>query len=328
MGTARRALEITREEGVRTLLRKARVHGPDIVGATMSSGVQGVNKLRYRTRDDYVRVMAEDWDDLIILDACRYDQFERLNGLSGDLESRISLGSATPEFLSRNFAGETHHDTVYVTGNPMYRHVGLDDTFHATRDVWRTDWDEETRTVRPEPMVEATLAARETYPKKRIISHFMQPHYPFIGPKGREITHSGAEWTKRLVEDGEGSRDDPTVWNLAATGEIDDETARAAYDENLDVVMPHVRSLLESTDGRTVVTSDHGNLTGERIAPLDGRRYGHPWGTYVDELREVPWLVVAGTERRRVVAEPPTDGAEVDRSTVRDRLSDLGYVDL
>jgi len=328
MRLARRAFRIAREDGVGTLLRKGRVHGPSMIGSALSDGIQALNRIKYEAKGGATRITDADWDDLIVLDACRYDQFERLHSLSGELDPRISVGSATPEFLERTFAGERCFDTVYVTANPMYRHVGLDEVFHAVVDVWEEHWDEERRTVWPEAVAEATRAARETYPNKRVLTHFMQPHYPFLGETGRAITHSGIEWTKRLVEDGESSRDDPTVWTRASAGEIDDETVRTAYDENLKLVLPHVEELVDESEGRTVVTSDHGNLIGERIAPLDGKRYGHPLNTDVDGLRKVPWLVVEGNSRRRVEAEPPRDNDEVDGSVVRNRLSDLGYVDL
>ena len=328
MHFVRRALAIAREDGVKTLLRKGRVHGPGIVGAKLSDGVQGLNRIKYRAMGGETPITDADWDDLILLDACRYDQFERLHSFSGNVESRISVGSATPEFLERTFADETCFDTVYVTANPMYRHVGLDDVFHAVVDVWRTHWDEERRTVWPEAVAEATRAAHDTYPNKRVLTHFMQPHYPFLGETGQEITHSGIEWTKRLVEEGESSRDDPTVWDLAAAAEIDEETLRTAYDENLEVVLPHVEELVDATEGRTIVTSDHGNLLGERIAPLDGKQYGHPWNTDVDGLRKVPWLVFEGETRRRIEPEPPLGGDEIEQSVVSDRLADLGYADL
>ncbi|MFC6873695.1 hypothetical protein [Halobellus marinus] len=322
-----RALTIAREDGVRTLFRKGRAHGLSVIGATLADGVQRLNRIRYRATGGETRITDADWDDLILLDGCRYDQFERLHTLGGDVESRVSVGSATPEFLERTFANETCFDTVYVTANPMYRHVGLDDVFHAVIDVWRSDWDEERKTVWPEAMVEATHEAHQTYPNKRVLTHFMQPHYPFLGETGREIAHSGFEWSKRLVGDGESSRDDPTVWTLASAGRIDEDTVRVAYDENLQLVMPHVAELVDSTDGRTIVTADHGNLIGERIAPLDGRRYGHPRETYIDGLRKVPRLVIEGTRRRQIEAEPPGEEAEIDRSTVRDRFADFGYLD-
>jgi hypothetical protein len=43
--------------------------------------------------------MQEDWDNLIILDACRYGAFERNNTIPGALEYRFSRGSMTGEFF-------------------------------------------------------------------------------------------------------------------------------------------------------------------------------------------------------------------------------------
>ncbi|WP_094528074.1 hypothetical protein [Halorubrum sp. Ea8] len=175
-------------------------------------------------------------------------------------------------------------------------------------------------------MFEATQEARETYPSKRILSHFMQPHYPFLRETGREISHAGFEWTKRIVEEGESSRDDPTVWALA-DGEVSDESVRVAYDENLELALPYVKKLVDTTDRRTVVTSDHEDLLGKQIAPFDGKRYGHTPGTDVDALRKVPWLVIENGDRRRIKPGPPESKGVVDQTTVRDRLSHLGYTD-
>ena len=36
--------------------------------------------------------MKEDWDNLVILDACRYDMFKKLNTINGKLEYKISIG--------------------------------------------------------------------------------------------------------------------------------------------------------------------------------------------------------------------------------------------
>ena len=46
-------------------------------------------------------IFAEEWDTLIVLDACRYDFFEKVyrDYLSGTLEKRVSPGSCTEESL-------------------------------------------------------------------------------------------------------------------------------------------------------------------------------------------------------------------------------------
>jgi hypothetical protein len=53
-------------------------------------------ELNRRLFDDHpmdgVSVFKGDWDNLIILDACRYDIFAETNTLSGDLSKRTSRG--------------------------------------------------------------------------------------------------------------------------------------------------------------------------------------------------------------------------------------------
>jgi hypothetical protein len=57
---------------------------------------------------DGVDVLAEDWDNLLILDACRYDAFAARADLPGRLERRRSRGSHTSEFLSGIFTAATY----------------------------------------------------------------------------------------------------------------------------------------------------------------------------------------------------------------------------
>jgi len=44
-------------------------------------------KFRYTPPAPECRLMDEDWDNVIILDACRYDQFERHNILDGEIDA-------------------------------------------------------------------------------------------------------------------------------------------------------------------------------------------------------------------------------------------------
>ncbi|WP_248516898.1 hypothetical protein [Salinarchaeum laminariae] len=287
-------------------------------------------KFRYTPSAPKLRLMDEDWDNIIILDACRYDQFKRHNTIPGELQVRTSRGSATPEFLTANFDGEIHHDTVYVTANPMYRTRGLENVFHDVVDVWKDEWDEEWRTVYPEQMASRTLEAYREYPEKRIISHFMQPHYPFIGDAADELgAHSGFELTYRKAQGKAAKRDDPTVWELLENGKVDEELVWDAYNETLEIALGHVEPLVDEFPEKTVVTSDHGNFVGERVLPFGNPKYGHPVGVYADELRKVPWLVIEGDERKTVKSETttPHDHDSEPSATVSDRLVDLGYID-
>lgn len=279
-----------------------------------------------------VNYLEEDWDNLVILDACRYDMFAENNTIEGELDHRISLGSNTEEFLKRNFRGGTFDDVVYVTANPQVD-VRLDSPFHDVISVWRDAWDEEFNTVTPEAMVEATLRAQEKYPNKRIVSHFVQPHYPFIGPRGRELfgEQAGIELSRRMADDEQAKSDHMNVWDMLQRGEIDEATLWEAYEENLRIALPHVERLIDELGGRSVVTSDHGNLVGERPSPcpIPMKMYGHPPGVYADNLVKVPWLVVEGESRRTVLAESGTDASGSDDSAddATERLRDLGYLE-
>jgi len=135
-------------------------------------------------------VMKESWDYLIVLDACRHDYFKREyeNFFQGELENRISLGSATPEWCRKQFEGY-FPDIIYISGNPYINSkksiAGFDAKkhFYKVVDVWDFGWNEELWTVTPEKVTAATLDSIDEFPKKRRIIHYLQPHVPYISPK-------------------------------------------------------------------------------------------------------------------------------------------------
>lgn len=287
---------------------------------------QEVNRLyhsRLHTRSyntDGMDVLAADWDNLLILDACRYDLFVRTSSLPGETTAVRSRGTHTSEFLRGAFDGRSALDTVYVTASPMLsRHRdAVEVRFHEVVDVWKDQgWDERYRTVLPETVAEAAGDALERFPDKRVLVHFLQPHYPFIGPTGRE--HFDLD---RL----------DFQWADMADGSlgIQDDVVRRAYEENLEEVLPSVRHLFDTLGGKTVVTADHGQMLGERSFPIPIREYGHPAGIYTDELVEVPWHVYQDGQRRDTVADEPAARSSTDHSEsdlVRERLQELGYVE-
>lgn len=287
------------------------------------------NRLYYRHRSGHnyntagVDIFDEDWDTLLVLDACRYDMFEEEHSLDGQLETRCSRGSHTREFLRGNFAGRDLRDTVYVTASPqLYRWQDeIDTALHAVVNVWREDgWNDEHETVLPETVNKFAYDALEQYPDKRLVVHYLQPHYPFID--------SGLDADKARLRSG--NQDEADIWGKLMTGTLSlpPETVWGAYRRNLRQVLPHVEELLEEVPGRTVVTSDHGNMVGERSQPIPVREWGHPPGVYTDELVKVPWLVSENGARRTVVAEAAdTHSDEIDDRTVRDRLEQLGYAE-
>lgn len=281
---------------------------------------------RLRPNGERVDIIEADWDTLVILDACRYDMFERLNTLPGRLESRLSEGSATDEFIEQNFGDETFDDIVYVTANPRVN-LTFGGSFHSIINVWEDSWDEDLQTVPPEKVADATLHALQEYPNKRIVSHFIQPHAPFIGAFAQEnlVYHSTLSGHRPNADDETSASEN--VWTLLRRGEVDKETVKQAYDENLEIALPHVERIINAELGKTVVTSDHGNLLGERIAPFMKPFYGHPSRFQSPELLRVPWLEHETGNRREIIAETSTNEDEIELDTdVEEKLENLGYV--
>lgn len=279
-----------------------------------------------------VDIIAEDWDFLIILDACRYDTFAKTHELPGQLEKRVSRGTHTREFLRGNFHDRELRDTVYVTASPQLYNWRdqINAEFHEVVNVWREDgWDDQYGTVLPGTMEEHVQRAAEEYQNKRIIAHFMQPHYPFI--------NSGQHLNTGRLQEGQGA----DVWGLLRENKIDagPEEVMAAIQDNLQAVLPVVESLMTEIKGLTVVTSDHGNMVGERARPFPMREWGHPPGIYTHELATIPWLIYdVGTRRdiegdvadnRDDMSGTPTgqQGPSIDDEALEDRLQQLGYVD-
>ena len=290
------------------------IRNPDIA-------LRELNRLYYRRlyardfNEDGVDVFDEDWDNLVILDACRYDLFEAEHDLPGRLEARRSRGSSTVEFLKANFDERDLEDIVYVTANPqLYRHDSITPSLHATINVWQEKgWNSDYRTVLPETLTEHARKAASEYPDKRLVVHYIQPHYPFIGPTGQEHF----------------DLDSLAIWKRVRNGDlsVSDDVLRQAYRENLQLVLPHVRELLDAFRGKTVVTADHGQAIGERVGPVPIQCYGHPTSVYASPLVKVPWLVHESGERKDIVAEQPQETGDIENDVVSDRLKQLGYAD-
>lgn len=285
--------------------------------------------------DTPVSVMDEDWDNLILLDACRYDAFSEVCSMEGTLESRVSKGSTSKEFTKKNFADRELHDTVIITANP---YIGLveEGTFHAVITLL-DEWEADVQTVEPATVVESAKGAQGIYSDKRLIVHFMQPHQPYLGDTAAEIrseiedrTADHVGWNNQPREsvdhdvetlDGTNQLEAPTHPDLTVTR----ATVWEAYLETLGIVLEHVRELVEFLDGKTVISADHGELLGEKPYLLSDPVYGHPGSEWTRTLREVPWFVIPSVTRRTVTSDPPGRHDTVDDSELDRKLEALGY---
>lgn len=268
---------------------------------------RGMNGFFGGNQGEYV--LDQDWDNLIILDACRYDVFAECNTLDGELKSFHSRGSHTGEFMEQNFRGGKFPEIGYVSANPNPAEV--DAEFAAVKPLWNEAWDNELHTVPPEPVVDATLEVTNQFPKKRLIIHLLQPHYPWIGPKGREF-HEEHGYTALTQH--------RNIWIRMREGEISPETVWEVYRENLEVTLPHINQLVNNLRGKTVVSSDHGNAFGEFGV------YGHPARAYIKCLTRVPWFVPPYDERKEIKTATTTEELSADIGATREQLRNLGYL--
>lgn len=271
-----------------------------------------------------ISVMEQDWDTLIILDACRYDSFEKLVEFDGELSKVHSVAHSTGQFLKKNFGGRQFHDTVYVSGNPQVQANLPEDTFHKRIPVWKNEWDEELETVAPDTVTERAKEAARNYPDKRLIVHYMQPHQPFVGEQGREMMlEQGLRGANALTDDKEQLK----LYQALRYGLVDisDERLRELFEENLQVTLDSIEKLLESHTGKTVITADHSELLGDTVGVLPMKGYGHPSGLHVEELLTVPWFELPVDSRRDIESDEPEESVKSETESVEERLEALGY---
>lgn len=264
-----------------------------------------------------VNIYEDNWDVLLILDACRVDLLQSVQNEYPFLETiatRRSVGSTSAEWMDNTFTEDRPADltdTIYVTGNPFSEaHVDAAD-LAGVDEVWRDGWDDDAETIRPRPLTDRAIAQwRSRGDSGRMIVHYMQPHYPFIGSS---ILSSGVS-----LENWGESFDSRNVWELLRDGEIERDILWEAYRENLRTVLDDVELLLETIDADTVaITADHGNGAGEYGI------YGHPAGICLPVLREVPWVTTSAEAVREY--EPKSGTPSETDDAVSDRLEALGY---
>lgn len=263
---------------------------------------------------DGIDVMAEDWDTLVVFDACRADFFERTwPPESVDSYRRVtSKGSWTVEWATRNFKRE-YGDTVYTTANPLIsKHV--DGKWHRLIELWNDSFDEDIGSVHPNTVTERAIQAHEEHPHKRHIIHYIQPHAPFINGERLNSIENQRDSGQRFGDS----------WDALRRGEVQREEIRRAYEANVEVLKEPVDALLSSIDGKIVLTADHGEVFNQYSWPLPIRVCGHPPDQRLSDLVRVPWAEISNGPRRRIIDESVKDSGE--NSDMSSQLEALGYV--
>lgn len=294
-----------------TKLHRALNHPSRILRKASTTLVRPFVNSEYKS----INFLNEDWDILIILDACRYDLLKDNSSFQPRVEAVHSNSSHTREFIKKNLSDRDCRDIAYVTASPQFADFDLDLAY--IEHVWADQWDSNLRTVPPSAVTDSAIEIANKFNKKRIVVHYMQPHYPFIGEEGQEIDNQatfGGD-AKRL-----------SVWEQLRVGNVSEETVKEAYRENLSLVIPEVKRLSTVVSGKTVVTSDHGNLFGTSVCWLPIRVYGHPPGIHHPELTKVPWIELPHDSRRKINKSHSSFSSNISNKSVKNKLADLGYV--
>jgi hypothetical protein len=259
-------------------------------------------------------VFDAEWDLGIVVDACRFDLFSEVYSEYDCFESlapRRSLASVTPNWMRRTFVEAVSDDlsrTTYVCGNPYSDEFAPSDRFATLREPWRTGWSRSEGTLPPRRVTDRAIDVGRRDDPDRLLVHYMQPHYPFVG--GQRL----GEGVHPSSTDGD-LRD---VWTNLDLGLVSERAVWRAYRDNLRFVLDEVELLLENVDAdRAIVTSDHGNALGEWGV------YGHPGDIAIDALRVVPWVEATASDSN---THDPDVGPDTGvTASVTDRLESLGY---
>ena len=297
-----------------------------------------------------INIMEEDWDNLIILDSCRYDKFELINELDGDLDWKISKASHSKEFYKENFPSEEYHDVVYATANP-YGIAICGNKFHESVSTFSGDitydfqkqrvdtvttengeilLDRHVKNLLPGHLTNMAIELYDRNPNKKLIVHYMQPHKPYLSTyaemlRKKLMQDNNVAFDRFMTVDQINNSDKNVIRDLmhaAMSNIISPQELNKLYDQNLRIVLDHVEYLLSHIQGKTVITADHGELLGELRG---GQRFNHHEKLYCQELRKIPFHTLQIGKRRQTWEEKPKKKFIRDISDLNNQLSLLGY---
>jgi len=285
-------------------------------------------------------VFEEDWDLLVILDACRVDALREVQAeydFLNDIDEMWSVGGTSKEWIEQTFRqkySEEISNTAYVTGNPfsntlLGKRKKLE--YGVTAGTWvrSNDWtnllikdttvDPEqighieplwgdtgvafSDSQKPDAVMDYTIQAARTLDSDRLIAHFMQPHSPYFS-------------TSRNYEDLEEYEQKP--FEFLKKGEK--EKVWGAYIDNLRYVLDYMEVLIENFDGSIVLTADHGELMG------DHGMYYHMPGNPHPKLKKVPWVRIEGSDKYTYEPDVALKGRKNTQEVSDEQLEALGYI--
>ena len=187
--------------------------------------------------------------------------------------------------------------------------------FFKIIDAWDIGWSEKLGTVHPKMINRLFVKEYLNHPDKRFILHYLQPHNPYITMGGKSAYGVSMEKTKAakthlsLIDNRQLSIlkwylrkrifGDEIVWKIRKMlGKPPDSCETVAFYEGgrnaikkvymneIKLVLEHVKMLIDSINGKWLITADHGERLGERHG-----WYGHI-GPRDKWVTEVPFFYI------------------------------------
>ncbi|MGQ4834357.1 MAG: hypothetical protein ACP6IS_10750 [Candidatus Asgardarchaeia archaeon] len=272
---------------------------------------------------DGTNLLNINWDNLIILDACRYDIFKHIytSFFSSPIEFKyiLSIGSSTMEFIRKTFLSISNdirrklkEECIFVNANPMIDKTmkyNLKHIFFKYVPVWKNHWDATIGTVKPRDPYYAALRAYINNINKKMVIWFLQPHYPYFDKQFTNINIRTKSFMNRALCSACSSNNLILLLKIfknlllkrylcaGIPSEVceyfhhNKDSAIRAYMHTLYETLKYVKKLVQVLPGDTVITADHGEAFGERLAkvfPIPV--YGHPSRVRTCSLVKVPFL--------------------------------------
>jgi len=242
------------------------------------------------------KYLEREWDYLIILDAARYDSFETVvqqTGLEGALTLFDSEATTTAHWYRKHWAFQNEVNLITASVQPHKRTrdgIPLRNFFKTAVDAWFPI----DRSGRVSPRITLHFVEQNRYPGERHLVHFIPPHLPFLGEKGKALSKIV------ITPDVVGRHAQYMAFSAYGRNGHWPEM-REVYEENL---LFGLRGIEEGFDrglfpGKVVITADHGELLGET-----GRYWHVPARQATPEekriLKRVPWFEVTGWRETRI----------------------------
>jgi len=230
------------------------------------------------------------WNTLLVLDACRYDRFKKVYqkcGLKGKLRCVDSQATWTIEWYKKHW-NRKGQKIVVISAHPFLkdRNKRLFSLFYKVvyvkglpnADISNTykSW------MNPLESLKQIKKTQKKFPNKKLLIHFIPPHLPFIGPKGKKYQeYLAKKYSSRsiytLVEN-DGRR---SGW----------EKAKKCYTESIKITLQLINKFLYQMRPPVIITADHAELIGEADG-ISKSAYNHGVHIKIRKIREVPWLEV------------------------------------